>query len=230
MSIAVLGAGLLSQSASAGLIQSWHATSISGNQAPPPYGLRLDGFFSGIATQEVTFGFDSVLFDEFDDNTALLHGIISVVEVDGSFPGPVPTQFASSWSLDVRFLKVSTPSGLNPAYRYYAIDTAPALGPEMVNLADASDTVELVTYPLDLSMPFQVGFGANLKNANFGAAGWVNFQHGNIGALSTHYYSSDFLINLSPVPEPPTVTLLATCFLGLSGYGWRRKRKQAAAA
>ena len=42
------------------IVSSYYATSISGDMAPPDYGMRLDGFFTGDANEEVTFAFDSV--------------------------------------------------------------------------------------------------------------------------------------------------------------------------
>lgn len=188
---------------------SYYATSIAGDQAPPNYGLRLDGFFTGDADEEVTFAFDSVLFDVYDDGTARLHGTISVAEFDDT-GGPSP--YASTWDLDVWF---AAGSGSNPSWDYYQLD--PNAGTEMTNQADPSnDYANLWPFMGD----FQVGFGANEKNSNFGAAGWLNFEHtttsGVIGDRNVHWESSDFLMDLTLVPEPTSFFLVGSGLLGLA--------------
>ncbi len=192
----------------------YNATSIAGNQAPPVYGLRLDGFFTGNPNDEVTFGFDSVLFDTYTDGTARLYGTVSVAEFnDTGGPGI----YSSVWDLDVHF---NSGSGSNGSYDYYVID--PSAGIELVNQADSNDFANFVTY----NDHFQVGDGANEKNSNFGAAGWVNFAHDDngttYGSLSTHWNSSDFLMDLTVVPEPISSTLFV---VGAATLGFRRLRK-----
>jgi hypothetical protein len=191
---------------------SYYATSIAGDQAPPDYGLRLDGFFTGDANEEVTFAFDSVLFDVYDDGTARLHGTISVAEFDNT-GGASP--YASTWDLDVWF---AAGSGGNPSYDYYVVD--PTAGTEMANQADPSnDYANLWTYAG--MQDFQVGVGANQKNSNFGAAGWVNFEHttlsGTIGDRDVHWAASDFLMDLTVVPEPTTALLMGLGLIAMAG-------------
>jgi hypothetical protein len=67
-----------------------------------------------------------------------------------------------------------------------------------------------------------------------GAAGPVDFT--NVGAIvlnnSTGMPSQDIIITLletSNIPEPSSLALLGIGAFGLIGYGWRRKKKQAAA-
>lgn len=190
------------------------ATSILGNQSPPPYGLRLDGFFTDDEKDAVTFAYDSVLFQENVDGTARLHGLVSVAEVNNSGG---PGIYASSWILNVWFdlipatVAEATIWGYNPAYRYYTIQ--PDGGPELVNLSDANDYANFESFLGGLK-PFRIGAGANDKNENFGASGWVTFEHndnGSIkGSLTKYNTSSDFLMDLSPAglicPADTTVT------------------------
>lgn len=201
------------------LVTSYNATSIAGNQAPPDYGLRLDGFFTGNASDEVTFSFDNVLFNVYDDGTARLFGTVSVAEFNNSGG---PGAYSSTWTLDVAF---QSDTGINPNYDYYIID--PSAGVELRNQADpTNDYAEFVSYPNADGAYFQVGAGANGKNSLFGASGWVNYAHtspsGNYGSTSTHIVSSDFLMNLTVVPEPISSTLF---IVGGVVLGVRRYRK-----
>jgi hypothetical protein len=202
------------------LVTSYNATSIAGNQAPPDYGLRLDGFFTGNVNDEVTFSFDNVLFNVYDDGTARLFGTVSVAEFNNSGG---PGAYSSTWTLDVAFL---SDTGINPSYDYYIID--PSAGVELRNQADpTNDYAEFVSYPNSDGAYFQVGVGANGKNSLFGASGWVNYAHtspsGNYGSTSTHIVSSDFLMNLTVVPEPVSSTLF---IVGGAVLGVRRYRKK----
>lgn len=158
-----------------GLLFSWRALDIEGALAPPPYGLRLDGFFDNKDYHEVTFSFDSVLFDEFEDGTAHLFGTLKLAEWNNTGG---PGDYASDWDLDVWFKSAEAPAGADPDWRFYEIipDPIPA-HKEMLNQDNSKDFTDFWTYPADLSKPFQVGFGANEKNDHYGAAGWLSFLH-----------------------------------------------------
>ncbi len=164
------------------------------------YFLRLDGFFDGDEQTEVTFGGDTE-FKTFADGTATITGQVSANSYDrGHVPQDlIDSGAAGPFDLSL-FLRPTT--GSNPDYTYYEIVP---VGRELVNINDVGDTVHLVTHPRDGSMPFQVGIGANEKNLEFGAAGWLNYEHlrfeedGSLsifGCLQEHLYSSDFLMNL----------------------------------
>lgn len=195
----------------AGLQTRYQATSIAGNQAPPNYGLRLDGFFDGNGKHEVTFAYDNVLFDVFTDGTARLYGTISVAEFNNTGG---PGSYSSAWDMDVYF---NAGSGSNQNYQYFSLD--PNAETELINQADGTDYANLWQFMGD----FQVGIGANEKNTNFGAAGWVNYEHttsaGTIGDRDNHVESSDFLMDLTVVPEPVSSILFVA---GAATLGFRR--------
>ena len=197
------------QAPAAEIIQSWVASDIKGRLAPPDYALRLDGYFNNRSSKEVTFTFDSVCFDEYDDGTARLHGMISVAEYNNRGG---PRRYASSWNLDVQF---TSTTGSNSSWRYYTLVDDPAH--ELVNKADGNDFADLFHY----GGPFQVGTGANGKNNNMGAAGWLNWVHNDNGYITgsetRHFCHSDFLMDLTPKNQPPVIPEPAT--LGLIGIG-----------
>jgi len=205
------------------LVNSWTATGVAGALSPPNYGLRLDGFFDNNVNHEVTFAFDNVTFNEFDDGSARLFGTISIAEYDNSGG---PGAFASTWDLDVAFQQTT---GSNASWRYYNLISN---GRELENTGNSNDYANFFQF----MGPFQVGNGANGKNANFGAAGWVNYVHflaggGTTGSESTHYYSSDFLMDLTRkdipvIPEPATLSLIG---LGLGSLAAGRRFRRSAA-
>lgn len=75
--------------------------------------------------------------------------------------------------------------------------------------------------PSDGSAPFQIGFGANGKNTNFGGSGWFYYTAG----AGTPQYRGDFNVDLAAVPLPASMLLLMG---GIGGLGLMRKRKAAA--
>lgn len=229
LSLLVTGSFVTAEAAT--LVSSMAASNIAGSQAPPNYGLRLDGFFDDNAAHEVTFGFDNVFFDVFDDGSARLHGFVDVLEWDPLTTGAYNARFA----MNVDFQEITDSSGISnykPSWNYYELIDSP--GHEMVNVANANDYVDLFMFPSDGRKPFRTGIGANGKNNEFGAAGWLNYVHTvnghTTGDKYSHYYSSDFLMNLEesdlppdPIPEPGTLALLG---LGLLGGAKRLARKK----
>ncbi len=230
----LLGFLLLSPAAALGSAgTSFRALSINGSEAPPPYALRLDGFFDGHSYTEVTFHFDDVFFDQYTDGTALLRGEITVAEHN--------TSGASSWKdvgpgthgyerylLNVNFVQVTDPAqiALIENYRsdwtYYDIDPT---GVELQRIGSSSDSTHLWIYPESGKKPFQVGVGANGKNQNFGASGKLSFKHYKSGKVygggpGTYVDASSFLMDLeSTMPQTcdsvKTVDNYSLDFLGV---------------
>lgn len=213
--------GAVDATAMPNLLHSYFASNVSGTESPPPYALRLDGFYDGLSTSTI-FGFDNVMFNEYDDGSARLFGQVTVV-------GPSP-QNGMTYNLNVHFDEVTSASDIakisafNPAWTYYNINPA---GVEMVSTSDAADDAHLWTFPdvnADVLKPFRVGTGANGKNGNFGAAGWLSYEHnypgGPYGQQGSYVNASDFLMDLTPVPEPATLALFG---IGMAGAAVRRR-------
>lgn len=179
----------------AGPVSSYRAHGIVGEAGPPPYGLRLDGFYDDNAESVNTFSFDDVVFEEYQDGSARLYGQVEL--------NTIGTGLCCNYWLDVRFVRITSSRELAKIqhyrndWRYYRICSR---GPELVSQDDASDRTDFWTYPFDGSMPFQVGYGANGKNDNFGAAGWVSYLHAYEGKLygspCKYIPASDFLMDL----------------------------------
>ncbi len=234
LGVVALFATIGAPEARAGLTQRYKVHDINGNQSPPPYGLRLDGFLDVKNKNEVVFSLEGILFDVFDDGTAKLHGKVEIVEVNNKAPkSSVPIE----WNLDVRFRATTGP---NSNWDYYLIDvdySGDKLGShvELTNVDDPTkDYSHLWSFPEDGSKPFQVGLGANGKTSNtFGASGWLGFHHvlpdGKV--YTRELASSDFLMDLEaipvPVPEPSTLASGAIGILLVGGGAWRRRRRSA---
>ncbi len=224
--IALVAIMFVASHADAALVAQWLACGIAGDQNPPPYGLRLDGSMDGNWSHEVTWDFEDVYFDLYDDGTARLHGTANLVEFNNTNG---PGIYASSWWLDTKFNLITNPVQLGAIadyhadWKYFTLD--PSTTPELVNKANANDYINLWGH-MESNMPFRIGFGGNGKNGNFGASGWVNYEHttpfGVIGNRNDHHAASDFLMDLKPVPEPTTFALFGLGALGLGA--WRRRR------
>lgn len=80
--------------------------------------------------------------------------------------------------------------------------------------------MDLSEAPADGSAPFQIGFGANGKNTNFGGSGWFTYTV-NGGTTS---YRGDFNVDLATAPLPASMLLLLG---GLGGVSLMRRRKSA---
>ena len=183
----------------AGPVNSYQAHSIMGAESPPPYGLRLDGFYNGREKCVYTYSFDDVMFEEYEDGTAHLHGQI---EINGIGAQAADVTCSNYW-LDVWFMRVTAQDDLDriedyhPDWRYYMIHPD---GLEMWSQDQTADSAHLWSYPADGTKPFRVGYGANGKNDHFGAAGWLSYEHHMgpvmIGDRDAYVPASDFLMDL----------------------------------
>lgn len=233
---------------------SYYAYDVPGNQADPEYGLRLDGFFNGSSSQEVTFSFQNgpfdaglnggenestVAFQTYDTTSdgeadrARLWGYVKVVEVNNAPPSASQTR---TYLLDVEFDKVI---GVNPWWSISGGTATDPGAPELVNIADPNDTVQLIGKS-NGTFEYTVEYnGAGKNTGNFGARGWVMYSHDDgsstTGSLTSYITSSDFLMDLEDignenfedptVPEPASLAVFAT--LGLLGFaGVRRNRRK----
>ena len=179
----------------AGPVNSYHAHSIVGNASPPVYGLRLDGFYDGDSKTINTFSFDDVMFEEFEDGTARLHGQVELNTIGAA-------RCCNYW-LDVHFKRGTDKKDIckiinyREDWRYYMIDPE---GLELWSMDDPSDTTHFWSWPKFGFKPFQVGYGANGKNDHFGASGWVSYEHhfqdSVYGNRCIYLGASDFLMDL----------------------------------
>lgn len=87
----------------------------------------------------------------------------------------------------------------------------------------AGSVLDLAEAPSDGSAPFQIGFGANGKNLEFGGSGWFTYTKNN----GTASYRGDFNVDLAPVPLPASAFLLMGA---IGGLGAMRRRKSKSAA
>jgi hypothetical protein len=93
--------------------------------------------------------------------------------------------------------------------------------------SNVGSTIMLSQRPSDLTAPFQVGVGANGKNANMGASGWFSYlkktPQGDVWVKT--YGTGDINIDLTPtVPEPATMFMFGS---GLMGAMLRLRQKTA---
>lgn len=200
------------------ILSSYSAWSVFGNQSPPPYGLRLDGFYDfGNTDREAMFDIDGSRFDVYDNGTANLHGVVTLVEYDGS-----NAALGLEYEMSVWLNSTSGPG----SYDYYVIDGSQ--GTELISISNpGGDHSELVSKFNGSGVAFQVGDGANGKNSNYGASAWVNYEHwyqnATHGSLGSHVSYSDFLMDLTVIPEPGTLALLGFGLAGSAGFLRRRK-------
>ncbi|NEQ84591.1 MAG: PEP-CTERM sorting domain-containing protein [Moorea sp. SIO2I5] len=230
--------GAVGQAQAANITKSWIATKAdsnpntiwSGHAFWLPELAKLDELGSW------RFLFDPKgTFNEYDDGTANLLGTI-VNEFDDTKKWEVDIWFDRTTEATVKPKKELNKSEYvenggtidTSKWYYYNMDEDRAT----LTGVDSYDGKELNLYqmPRDGKHAFQVGFGANGKNTNFGMSGWLGangsytFDKGDINvdlALDPNHPS-----NSTPVPEPMTMGLFSLGLLGLSVTSLKRKSKE----
>lgn len=224
--------GAVGQAQAADLVNSWLLEKADSNP---------NTYWSGHAfwlpeLKSGRFVFDTQgTFNEFNDGTANLLGTI-VSERDDT----------KKWDVDIWFER-TTEDTVKPkkeldkseyvenggtidtsTWYYYNMDETRAT----LTGVDFYDGKELDLYqmPKDGTHAFQVGFGANGKNTNFGMSGWL-------GATGSYTFDKadinvdlirnpDGPSNSRPVPEPMAMGVFSLGLLGLSVTSLKRKSKE----
>lgn len=215
----ILGLSLLAGSANATVFSFDLYDSVEGNTAPPTYGLRLDGLYSGNAGDIYTFSFVDVgMTVDSDADTATLGGTLS-----GGTSGNGEAR-TTDWAF---------------AFTYTGLDVDATDGSwEFINgTSDGSGTI----WSDDLGDSFLLvqwmgsdGFGpkgdggpCRTDDGPWCGNGWLNHSitpnTPTTGWENTHLAASDFLYTGVPVPEPSVLALFAA---GLIGFGTSRRRNK----
>lgn len=114
-------------------------------------------------------------------------------------------------------------------FEYFTYGAATLTGLNMLS----GLTLALSIAPSDGSLPPQMGYGANNKDLNeFGLSTWFhwNITSNTTGSHFKNYGQGDINLELTPVPVPAALPLLASALAGFGLFGWRRRRRAEAAA
>ncbi len=179
------------------------------------HGFVFPGFF-GQGAAVFTFQPGQAHFDRFADGTARLYGKAKVTR-----GGPV----GQIWNVNLRYRFRGTgaaghgsdgikkelrpgfqPPSLTNTWDFYDLISG--------KLTHGSDYANLVERPGPGRLPFQVGFGANGKNLNFGASSWYNYTS-RVGGV-TRGANGDINVDLLPVDLCPSDDVCSggTCSAG----------------
>jgi hypothetical protein len=200
-----------------------------GNQAPPLYGLRLDGLLTGNSNEEYTFDFDNALSNmtlTWDGSSIVIDGQAFGGEDDNTTPGGAYVAGTTAvWDIYFEYTGVitSVANGGEVDLQVHADNMnfgslSSAFG--TFSLEDQSDD-DTIT-----GLSFQLGDENGAGHRGFdGISGWGWLNHGQDCERNdcTHIYSSDWLFTVTPVPVPAAVWLFGSGLIGLVAVGRRRK-------
>ena len=161
--------------------------------APQAFSVFLNNI-PGAAGAEYTFDSNGGKLTTFDNGTAHLTGRIEM-KANPSFQWDVDVWLINkrdwaAWSALGRNYKGGRPAAVNNHmnWDYYEIDNTRATMTGVGGFAGQS--LLLAHSPVDYNFGFQIGIGANDKNASFGASAWFYFS-------GSYFGQGDFNINTS---------------------------------
>ncbi len=110
-----------------------------------------------------------------------------------------------SWTALGRSTKNGGGTNNQSTWRFYELDSTRSFMYGVPGTHFGGDTILLLHNPPSLNYGFQIGYGANDKNANYGISGWFLFDGDYSG-------KGDINANMSCSPNPPCFTTIDTAY------------------
>ena len=158
------------------------------------------------------------------------NGVQSVIGTSTNSGASGGLATSSGTSFTVGNILLTPANSLNTEYRYTLVESgfAAAGGPSFSFAGDFTSLGSSSNFSFGGFSPFSFsGSGILLPGTNIFfetfASGSSIFAGGNVGTAS-------FILTLTPIPEPGTLTMLGVSVVGLAGFGWMRRRKATVAA
>ncbi len=243
--LAMILAQLVPVSAEAGVVVYNLHNHPDGNEAPPLYGLRLDGLLTGNSDEEYTFDFDhadSAMKLTYDGSTIVIDGVAFGGEDDNTTPDPGAYVGGTTalWNIHFEYnVGLSQPGGeggiddifVNAHHQNFGV------------LSSSFGVFELRDHANDSGLSFQFGDEGGAGHRGFdGLSGWGWLDHRpELNGLCVssfdsykdscgdywpeHIYASDWLFTATVVPVPAAVWLFGSGLIGLIGVARRRRNK-----